>query len=104
VRTDIRLPARLEALMKTRQLLVQFAENLIRRIKRAVAHRTRSKFAQRLLKQVLAHDEVSDSEALYQTALTVERDDTLAAEMAEWEAATIKDGFVSSAPSDNRTR
>jgi hypothetical protein len=47
-------------------------------------------------------DEVGDSDPLYQAALAVEQDETLAAEMAEWELATIKDG-LSSEPSQDTT-
>jgi hypothetical protein len=34
-----------------------------------------------------------EEDALYQAALAVERDEALAAEMAEWERSTIGDGF-----------
>ena len=77
----------------TEQLLVRLPEELVRRFKRAVAPRQRSKFIERLLEQALPPDEVSDSDPLYQAALAVEQDETLAAEMAEWEEATIEDGF-----------
>jgi hypothetical protein len=46
---------------------------------------------QRLLEQALPPDEVSDSDPLYRAALAVEQDEALAAEMAEWETATIDD-------------
>jgi hypothetical protein len=34
-----------------------------------------------------------DDDSLYRAALAVEQDEELAAEMAEWEAATITDGL-----------
>jgi metal-responsive CopG/Arc/MetJ family transcriptional regulator len=82
----------------TQQLLVRLPEELVRRFKRTVAPRQRSKFVQRLLEEALPPDEVSNSDPLYQAALAVEQDETLAAEMAEWEAATIEDGFTSEPP------
>jgi thioredoxin-like negative regulator of GroEL len=83
--------------MTTQQLLLRLPEDLVRRFKRAVAPRERSKFVQRLLEQALPGDEVSDSDPLYQAALAVEQDEALAAEMAEWETATIDDGLASQA-------
>jgi hypothetical protein len=50
---------------------------------------------QHLLEQALPPDEVSDSDPPYRAALAVERDEALAAEMAEWETATIDDGLPS---------
>jgi hypothetical protein len=76
------------------QLLVRLPEELVRRFRRAVAPRQRSKFIAQLLDQALPPDQVSDSDPLYQAALAVERDEALATEMAEWEAATIADGFA----------
>ena len=55
---------------------------------------------QRLLEQALPPDEVSDSDPLYRAALAVEQDEALAAEMAEWETATIDDGLASDARPD----
>ena len=89
--------------MTTQQILLRLPEDLARRFKRAVAPRERSKFVQRLLEQALPPDEVSDSDPLYQTALAVAEDEALAAEMAEWETATIDDGFESDA-SPGRSR
>jgi hypothetical protein len=86
--------------MTTQQLLLRLPEDLIRRFKRAVAPRERSKFVQHLLEQALPPDEVSDSDPLYQAALAVEQDEALAAEMAEWETATIDDGLPSGASRD----
>jgi hypothetical protein len=59
-----------------------------------VAPRQRSKFIENLLEQALPVVEVDDDDPLYQAALAVEQDEQLAAEMAEWEAATIGDGLV----------
>jgi len=39
-------------------------------------------------------NQVDDDDPLYQAALAVEKDEALAAEMAEWEAATVADGIV----------
>ena len=88
--------------MTTQQLLIRLPEDLVRRLRRAVAPRERSKFVQRLLEEVLPPDEVGDSDPLYQAALAVEQDEALAAEMAEWEMATIDDGLASE-PSQGRT-
>ena len=86
--------------MTTQQLLLRLPEDLVRRLKRTVAPRKRSKFVQHLLEQALPPDEVSDSDPLYRAALAAERDEALAAEMAEWETATIDDGFPSGASRD----
>jgi metal-responsive CopG/Arc/MetJ family transcriptional regulator len=77
----------------TTQLLVHLPDELVRRFKRSVAARQRSKFIERLLQEALPEVESSDDDPLYQTALAVERDKDLAAEMAEWEEATIGDGM-----------
>jgi predicted transcriptional regulator len=84
--------------MTTQQLLVRLPEELVRRFKRTVAPRQRSKFVQQLLEQALPPDEVSDSDPLYQAALAVEQDEALAVEMAGWEAATIDDGLAPEPP------
>ena len=86
--------------MTTQQLLLRLPEDLVRRFKRTVTRRDRSKFVQHLLEQALPPDEVSDSDPLYRAALAVEQDEALAAEMAEWETATIDDGLVSDASRD----
>jgi hypothetical protein len=80
----------------TEQLLVRLPEELVRRFKRAVAPRQRSKFIERLLEQAPPPDDVDDLDPLYQAALAVECDEALAAEMAEWEGATIDDGSTGS--------
>jgi hypothetical protein len=76
------------------QLLVRLPEGLLRRFKRAVAPRQRSKFIAQLLEEALPPDEVDDRDPLYRVALAVERDEALAAEMAEWETATIGGGLA----------
>jgi len=80
--------------MSTQQVLVHLPEELVRRFRRAVAPRQRSKFIERLLEEALPTDEVSDSDPLYQAALAVEQDEALAAEMAEWERAMLGDGII----------
>lgn len=45
-------------------------------------------------------NEVSDSDPLYQAALAVEKDEALAAEMAEWERAMLGDGIIVEPGSD----
>ena len=82
----------------TEQLLVRLPEELVKRFRRAVARRQRSKFVERLLEQALPPDEVSDTDPLYLAALAVEQDEALAAEMAEWEAATVDDGLAPNPP------
>ena len=81
----------------TIQLLVRLPDDLVRRFKRSVAPRQRSKFVERLLEEALPAIEDSDDDPLYQAALAVEQDEQLAAEMAEWEQATIDDGIISEA-------
>ena len=85
--------------MAMQQLLVRLPEDLARRLKRRVPVRKRSAFVQQLLEQALPLDEGED-DPLYRAALDVERDELLAAEMAEWDA-TVGDGLtpeVSAAP------
>lgn len=77
----------------TTQLLIRLPDALVRRFKRQVAVRQRSKFIERLLEDALPSEEVADDDPLYQAALAVEKDEQLAAEMAEWEQATISDGL-----------
>jgi hypothetical protein len=77
----------------TTQLLIRLPDALVRRFKRHVSVRQRSKFIERLLESALPPEDGSDDDPLYQAALAVEKEDTLAAEMAEWEAATIRDGL-----------
>jgi metal-responsive CopG/Arc/MetJ family transcriptional regulator len=74
------------------RLSVHLPDDLAQRFKRSVAPRQRSRFVERLLKAALP--EAGDDETLYHVALAVERDEGLAAEMGEWEAATIADGLA----------
>jgi metal-responsive CopG/Arc/MetJ family transcriptional regulator len=80
--------------MSTTQLLIRLPEELVRRFKRHVSSRQRSKFIQRLLEEALPPEDGSDADPLYQAALAVERDEALASEMAEWETVTIGDGVA----------
>jgi hypothetical protein len=81
----------------TQQLLLHLPDELVRRLKRAVAPRGRSKFIQDLLEQALPPDGVGESDPLYLAALAVEADERLAAEMTEWEPATLGDGVAAQA-------
>jgi hypothetical protein len=87
----------------TEQLLVRLPEALIRRFKRAVAPRRRSSFIAALLEEALPPDDAGDNDPLYQAALAVEQDEALAAEMDEWETATIGDGLAHD-PSERTAR
>jgi metal-responsive CopG/Arc/MetJ family transcriptional regulator len=78
--------------MPTEQLLLRLPEDLVSRFKRAVPARERSAFVRQLLEQALPADR-DDTDPLYLAAVAVERDEALAAEMAEWQAATIGDGL-----------
>jgi hypothetical protein len=51
------------------------------------------------LEQALPPDGVVEADPLYLAALSVEADEALAAEMAEWEPATVADGVA--VPSGN---
>jgi hypothetical protein len=86
--------------MTTQQLLLRLPEDLVRRLRRTIAPRERSKFVQHLLEQALPPDAVTESDPLYRAALAAEQDEALAAEMAEWETATIDDGLPSGASRD----
>jgi len=85
--------------MSTKQLLIRLPDALVRRFKRNVSARQRSKFIQHLLEDALPPEDRGDDDPLYHAALTVERDHTLAAEMAEWEFAMLNDGLGESGPS-----
>ena len=78
----------------TQQLLLHLPDGLVRRLRRAVPARQRSKFIQDLLEQALPPDGVVESDPLYLAALSVEADEALAAEMAEWEPAMVADGVA----------
>ena len=75
----------------------------MRRFRRAVAPRQRSKFIERLLDEALPAEAVSDSDPLYQAALAVEKNEALASEMAEWEEAMLGDGMIAG-PGNNLGR
>jgi hypothetical protein len=79
--------------MSTTQLLIRLPDELASRFKRNVSPRLRSKFIQRLLEEALPPED-GDDDLLYQAALAVEKEEVLAAEMAEWETATIEDGLT----------
>ena len=79
--------------LATMQLLIHLPDALVRRLKRNVSVRQRSKFIQRLLEDALPPEGGGDDDPLYRTALAVEEDQALTAEMAEWEVATIDDGL-----------
>jgi len=81
-------------------LLIRLPDELASRFKRSVSPRLRSKFIQRLLEEALPPED-GDDDPLYQAALAVEKEKVLAAEMAEWETATIEDGLTGGNPSQN---
>jgi metal-responsive CopG/Arc/MetJ family transcriptional regulator len=78
--------------MATQQLLLHLPDELVRRLKRAVPARQRSRFIQDLLEQALPPEGVSDSDPLYQAALAVEHDKALSGELSAWEQ-TRADGL-----------
>jgi hypothetical protein len=80
--------------MATQQLLLHLPDELVRRLKRAVPARSRSKFIQDLLEQALPPDGIAETDPLYLAALEVEKDEALTAEMASWEPATLGDGVA----------
>jgi predicted transcriptional regulator len=86
-----------EAQMSTTQMLIRLPDELARRFKRSVLPRQRSKFIQRLLEEALPLEN-GDDDPLYRAAMAVEKEEALAAEMDEWETATIEDGFTSGSP------
>ncbi len=87
--------------MSTTQLLIRLPDDLAKRFKRSILPRHRSKFIQRLLEEALPPED-GDDDPLYQAALAVESAEELAAEMAEWEIATIEDGLADGKPSRKR--
>jgi hypothetical protein len=84
--------------MATVQLLVRLPDDLVRRLRRSVSVRERSKFIQHLLERALPADPPEDDDPLYRAALAVENDEPLAAEMTEWEEAAIADGVGGATP------
>jgi hypothetical protein len=87
--------------MATQQLLLHLPDELVRRLKRAVPARSRSKFIQDLLEEALPPDGAGDSDPLYLAALDVENDEVLAAELGGWETALADGG---AAPSESVPR
>jgi hypothetical protein len=85
--------------MGTQQLLLHLPDELVRRLKRAVPARSRSKFIQDLLEQALPPDGVGDADPLYLAALDVEKDEMLAAELGGWDAA-LGDGGAAPSPGE----
>lgn len=75
--------------MSTQQVLMRLPEDVVRRLKRQVPARERSRFVAGLLDQALPPE---TDDPLHQAALAAERDRGLAEEMAEWDA-TIGDGL-----------
>lgn len=71
--------------MATQQLLLHLPDELVRRLKRAVPARSRSRFIQDLLEQALPPDGVGDADPLYLAALDVEKDTALAEELGGWD-------------------
>ena len=86
--------------MSTQQVLVRLPEELARRFKRRIPARGRSAFVQRLLEEALPL-EADDDDPLYRAAVEIERDNELAAEMAEWDA-TVGDGLIMATPPSER--
>jgi hypothetical protein len=80
--------------MATQQLLLHLPDDLVRRFRRAVPARSRSKFIQELLERALPPDGVAEADPLYLAALAAEKDEALAGEMAGWEPATLGDGVA----------
>ncbi len=71
------------------QLLLHLPESLAERFKQAVPTRQRSAFVASLLEQALPEED----DPLYRTALEVERDLALNAEMREWRDGLASDGI-----------
>jgi hypothetical protein len=85
--------------MSTAQLLLRLPDDLVRRLRARVSPRQRSAFVQRLLEQALPPDVEEDP--LYQVARLVEADETLNADMADWDALA-GDGIADAAPPARR--
>lgn len=76
--------------MATKQLLLQLPEELVDRLEQTVPRPGQNAFVQHLLEQALPLP-TADS-ALYEIGVAVERDATLATEMADWDM-TVGDGL-----------
>jgi len=70
--------------MSTTQVLIHLPDQLVRRCKRHISLRQRSRFIQRLLEDALPLEVGGDDNPLYQAALALEKEHELASEMAEW--------------------
>lgn len=79
--------------MPAERLLLPLPEDLVSRSKRVIPTRERSTVVRHLLEQALP-PETDETDSLYLAALAVEQDSVLAAEMADWEAATLADGLA----------
>ena len=79
--------------MSTTQVLIHLPDQLVRRCKRRISVRQRSRFIQRLVEDALPPEVGGDDNPLYQAALALEKEHELASEMPEWKAATIEDGL-----------
>jgi hypothetical protein len=88
----------------TTPLLVRLPDELVRRFRRSVSVRQRSKFIQRLLEDALPPSDGDSDDPLYRAALAVEADAALGTEMLEWEAATIADGLDPTRASERSRR
>jgi ribosomal 50S subunit-associated protein YjgA (DUF615 family) len=71
------------------QLLLHIPDALAERFKQTVPARRRSDFVAKLLEKALPVEE----DPLYRTALEVEQDLALGAEMREWREGLIADGL-----------
>jgi hypothetical protein len=87
--------------MPTEQLLLRLPDTVVRRFRRHVPARLRSDFVRKLLEEALPRLE-GDNDPLYLAALAVEEDERLAAEMAEWEQATVADGLPRQPPNKRK--
>lgn len=85
--------------MATEQVLIRLPQDLARRLRRRVPARQRSAFVQRLLELALPA-EPDEGDPLYRAAVEVERDEHLAAELAEWDEA-VADGLGRAAPKES---
>jgi plasmid stability protein len=81
--------------MVTQQLLIRLPEELAQRLRRRVPARGRSAFVQSLLEKALPADE-GENDPLYLAAMSVEQDERLTAEMADWDV-TAGDGLLGGA-------
>ena len=70
--------------MSTTQVLIHLPDQLVRRCKRRISVRQRSRFIQRLVEDALPLEVGGDDNPLYQAALALEKEHELASEMAEW--------------------